>query len=365
MSQAFGSLATLQTTGMTPDLLAQLSFLSQPFAQPAFASMGMRVINGVHDRAPIQATNRMKYLFSKDITRDGTFAALPQNYYQKFVEVSKLIFFKGQNPIDFYNTLNAIVVPPAGQLRGDLTGDATRILFQQTITDALTDDIIRIAFLGDTASGNANYTQLNGFIRLIRQAIYDYTQNSTLDPTKISTYDTGAISSTAAAATAALETAFFQASPALKSVPVNQKKFLVSQSVYDLYVQGLGTVYNTMGWQFIQSAPNGQTLSNAVYYKGIEVVPISAYDRYVAADFTNSGASTLPANMIIFTMLDNLVVGTDRTSGASDLGAAIPFQVYYDMHDLQTKFLSECAIGVNFGNGELISTVGFTAKNYA
>ena len=365
MSTAFGSLATLQTTGMTPELLAQLSFLSSPFAQPEFAKMGMRVINGVHDRAPIQATNRMSYLFKNDTLRDGTFTALPQNYYQKFVETTKLIFFRGQNPIDFYNTLNAIVVPPNPQNRGDLTGTANRVLFQQTITDALTDDIIRLALLGDTSSGNANYTQLNGFVRLIRQAIYDYTQNAALNPFKISTYSTSSISSTAADATAALETAFFQSSPALKSVPKNQKKYIVSQSVYDLYCQGLGTVYNTDGWRFIQDATNGQTFERPVYYKGIEVVPVSAYDRYVAADFTNSGASTLPANMVILAVMDNFVVGTDRLSGDSSLGAQIPFQVYYDMHDLQTKFLSECAMGVNFGNGELISTVGFTAKNYA
>jgi len=366
MSQ-IGPYTSPTTYGISKQLLAeQLSFQPKVFAMPAFADLGMRVITGAKGRVPLQTIRRRQNMLKLD-SGPGTPTASSGNRDIFYADLTRLVMFEQWGWDDLKATLSEVYISSGMTgMRGDLNEYITQ-LYQYRMASDLADNMMQLAWLGNVDSANSNYTQLNGWVRLIRQAIYDYSVTPSFLNTRVAPYTSStALTASSAGALAGFQQCYQQAGAELKSVPVTEKFFLCSLAMYDYYSQSLQGMNNPLAWTWTQTTPTGETLTKSTLtYMGIPIYPISAYDRYVAADFSASGASYLPANFIMLAARDNMVIATDADSATGlPFDAAIDFRVEYAPYVRGTLITCEPAFGVQIANFQEISVVGFSGKNY-
>ena len=134
----------------------------------------------------------------------------------------------------------------------------------------------------------------------------------------------------------------------LRQVPNAMKSFRVTATIADNLMttfEQLGTG-NALGLSLLK---DGQSLA----FRGIPVVEIAGWDTQLAdANNPNSAGNGIDigANMVVYTVNDNLVLGTDVTDPASQL----KFRSNDDDDEL-LKIIAKYKMGTQFVFGELIS----------
>jgi hypothetical protein len=208
-------------------------------------------------------------------------------------------------------------------------------IFLTSVQQGAVSDIQRLLWFGNTASLDTDYNMTDGIWMvhipaLVAQNLIPYTNTNSGAPL---------------AAGDAIDylQAVYDAQPlALKGLPDNMKKFMVSGSIYDQYIKDL---------QAIDTPANGaSTVINGIQtllFNNIAVMPFRNWDY-----LDNTDLNSPMTHRILLTTPENLVVATDVFSDMNS------FMTWYDMEDEVTKVKANFDLGTNYVHESLFS-VGY------
>ncbi len=192
-------------------------------------------------------------------------------------------------------------------------------------------DIVRLAWGGDTASGSAAYDSMDGWMKLMgadSTVLAARTELSAVAPT----------APTAAESLSLLRTMYDSAPAALQQVPAADKRIYVSPKTYNAYLQ------NLEGTSADLAITNQQDGLLVVKFRGVEIVAMYEWDTILAdtdpAMFLRGGVNGTEG--ACYCAVDNLIIGSDVTDPEGS------FKVFYD--DLEEKmfFRGYFKLGVQF-----------------
>jgi hypothetical protein len=133
-------------------------------------------------------------------------------------------------------------------------------------------------------------------------------------------------------AIATLKSLYEGAFKELKGLPASEKKFYVSDAVYDNYLATLEGDTSGAGTKLIQDGVM------TLYYRGIEVVPMG-WNVYIDADFLSQYSTP---HRIIYTAPSNLVLALDATSDFSQAEA------WYNKDEQENRFRMQMKMGAQY-----------------
>lgn len=218
----------------------------------------------------------------------------------------------------------------------DLSGTQIGGLINGMVSEAIGREIFRIFSFGDTTSpaGDPSYYGMcDGlWTRLIAgesgYAVSKIDSISALNQT---------------AGTRALDYLrnLFEGAPnILKQIPVGERRFFVTQNVYE----NLMTTYEDKtldGGGLLQRLEGGVP---TLFFRGVPVIPLIAWDAYISAD--NLGNNT----RILYTTPQNHVIGVDNQADSSN------FMIWRDMDTDVFKIRAKFRLGYNYVHDELQAT---------
>ena len=198
-----------------------------------------------------------------------------------------------------------------------------------------------MAWFAASTAAAADYAQFDGFVQL-------FVDNSAslgkyVEMTAIANIEDTNGDLVADGAYTLLKSAYENQTKVLRQMPNASKSFRVTATIVDNLMttyEQLGTG-NALGLQLLQ---DGQSLS----FRGIPLVEVTGWDTQLA-DATNPNAN-IGKNMLVYTVNDNLVIGTD----VADAGSQLKFRSNDDDDEL-LKIIAKYKMGAQFVFGELIS----------
>ena len=189
------------------------------------------------------------------------------------LEVAELQVFIEQCYTEFSETVFEEALK-SGIDKADITGTFIENVIMTLVKDALIRDNFRIISFGDTGSGNADYNMLDGLWPTLIDGV--------------ATYCVDRIGSALGSGTLSADTAltylkahYEGANIILKQQPVDKRKFYVTGSVYENLMSSYESKSSGSDAQ-LNLLINGTT--GAMKYRGIEVVPVYAWDAALDAD---------------------------------------------------------------------------------
>jgi len=239
---------------------------------------------------------------------------------------------------EFYNSGTAI-----DDLNDTIVGEIAR----RKVAEAIRDDNGRIAWFAANTAADADYAQFDGFIQLFvdnSAELGQYVEMSTIANVEDTNGDL-----VADGAYELLKSAWENQTKVLRQMPRASKEFRVTCTIMD----NLRTTYEQLG--------TGNNLglsmlidgSDSLTFRGITVREVAGWDTQLA-DAANPNSQTngidIGANMMVYTVNDNLVIGSD----VSDPDAQLRFRSNDDDDEL-LKIIAKYKMGAQFVHGELIS----------
>ncbi len=204
----------------------------------------------------------------------------------------------------------------------DRSGDIQEAI-NQLIRDNLRQEMFRLFSFADTTSASANYNVgFNGLWPTLLasggDSIFANTAYNTLSSSTI----------------VAELTKLVNARPAvMKQMPLDRQKIYVTGNVFEAYVQYL----TSQAWnESMLRMENGQL--RARFY-GIDVVPVYAWDQWIAADSATTGTTNV---RMLLTMRENHVLGYDVAPGNEG------FETWFDPNTRYQKFLTRFQMGYQY-----------------
>lgn len=209
-------------------------------------------------------------------------------------------------------------------------------LISQMVSEAVGREVFRIFSFGDTTSpaGDPSYYGMCDGLwsRLINgEAGYDVDK---IDDIAVLNQTSGT------RALDYLRNLYEGAPNILKGIPMNERRFFVTQNVYE----NLMTTYEDKtldGGGLIQRLENGVP---TLFFRGIPVIPLIAWDSWISQDNLGNPAR------ILYTTPQNHVIGVDSAADASS------FRFWWDMDNDVFKIRTKFRMGYNFVHGELQAT---------
>jgi hypothetical protein len=306
---------------------------------PTIATLGTEVIDAKKEDYILTLHNDLR----KITTKRGAACGLPSpkgNFamYTKKLEPVEMEAYNEFCDKELNGTIFA-KMKQSGVSAADITPTEFGAILQDVVFDAVAHDLTRILFLGDTALvGNVDYNQFNGIYKKLKVGTTDLN-----NPVS----DAGAVAPpTLSNIVAELEKVYQAQSRNLRQVPNNQKKFWVTEEIYEVYAQYLTTV----GVQFNQSRIEGG-LDN-VTYKGIPLVPLYIVSKALN-DFASGSPLVVPnPHRIILTKPDQHFIATDYNSSSI-------LKMWYSDDDDKNKILVRYLADYNFKYGDYSVIAGF------
>jgi hypothetical protein len=320
----------LGTSGLTYGGKETTDILLKPsFQDPALNSV-FRIMTDIKSSEKMYLLNPLSY-----ITREYGSCGLPAaasgvNITQKTLTTSPLEAFVEECPDVFSNTVFENWKKSGADVN-DITGTEIEKIIGKITMDAAIRDAFRLATLGDSTGSDVRYTPVDGMWRLI----FDNVESYCIDRTEYLT--DGTLS--ADAALGYLKTLYNNCDNILKSVPENDKHFLVTGSIYDNLLASYesktaGTAEIQFNWLV-----NGVA---SLKFRGIEVKPIRSWDTYISADLANAHP-----HRIVYTKKDNWVLGVEKESDMTT------FRSWYSQDDDIYRSLLRYRMGVQFVHCDL------------
>lgn len=226
----------------------------------------------------------------------------------------------------------------------DLTGTAMQDIFQTLFVNAVTKDINRLAYFGDTTETSATWNALDGVWTKIYPA--EVAAGRTTKVSFTSAKDTVA-ELTAGDGISYLQQVYDNQSTALYGVPDAEKVFNVSRGIYDRYRKDLQDKnYNV--------TDNGILIRNGLQvltFNGIEVVcnPTWTQDINNAVAAGVDTAALLGENLIELTTRYNKVLVSNLN------GMDYSFRTWFEQKDEKVYIMSRPKIGFDIIHGSLAS----------
>jgi hypothetical protein len=203
-----------------------------------------------------------------------------------------------------------------------------------------------MAWFAASTAASSDYNQFDGFVQLFVAG--SASLGKYVEMTAIANVEDTNGDLVADGAYTLLKSAYENQTKVLRQMPNNSKSFRVTATIVDNLMttyEQLGTG-NALGLQLLQ---DGQSLT----FRGIPVVEITGWDTQLA-DAANPNSQTLGIdigkNMVVYTVDDNLVIGTD----VADAGSQLKFRSNDDDDEL-LKIIAKYKMGAQYVFGELIS----------
>lgn len=243
------------------------------------------------------------------------------------LEVTELEVFLEQCKDTFEDSIFEIALKN-GIDRNDIQGTEIETAIRTLVTDALRRDNFDLFSFGDTTATGTFLEPLDGlWTRLIAGT-------ATYEVERI-----GGSLDTLSADSALQRLRFMHesANNILRSLPVSERKFFVTQSIYDNLLTSYESITSGSNLQF-QLLQDGTT---SLKFRGIDVIPVLAWDDAIARYSLGS------PNRIIYTTPQNHVIGVNRAGDDSVVGA------WYERKDRQVYFEAQYRMGYNYVHPDL------------
>jgi len=225
-----------------------------------------------------------------------------------------------------------------GLAEPDLTGTDFAAFLVERMTDAMYEDTLRIAWLGDTDAESVDatpsgilsagvspldYNQIDGFWKQLFAI-------GTATPTQRTTISENALSTKAAQDALANNRAFLtfqsmmnKADYRLRSA--QNKVMLVTMSLLDNYATYLESQGNDASFIRIEQG------FSVLRYRNLEIIGVDLWDRYIRADFDNGTKYDIPHRAVLTTK-ENIALGVDAASALADIDQ------WFERKDKTTNF---------------------------
>jgi len=258
----------------------------------------------------------------------------PVNVDNQTLEVDEFEFRLSQCPDTFNDTILE-ELKNSGVRANDLSGTTLQTIAQRVILDALRRDNFRHFSFGDKAASSSDYNVTDGLFRRLFDGASAYVQ----EVDDISTLN----QSTNTRAIDYFRNLWEGAESILAQLPSAQKKLFVTRNVFDNYLTNLEDKSNTdQGVKYVQDG------IQRAFFRGVEVVPIYAWDDFLAdADNPfNSGVESFNT-AIVYTTPQNHIIGVER---AADQGNV---EQWYEKKDRTYYFQGQYNMGYNYLQDDL------------
>lgn len=215
-----------------------------------------------------------------------------------------------------------------GVMRDDITGTIIEEIALTQIKGAIRRDVSKIQWFADDQSGSNKYDHFDGWIQLAQDN--SGSVGYALDMSG-SLYESGGVLITNGAY-AAMKKLYENQTMPFREMPRNMKRFYVTATVED----NLLTTYEALGTDSgLTRLIEGET---QLKFRGIPVIVVPGWDTALA-DADNPQAAAIGDNLIVLTIPDNLVVGSDVSSPESE------FKVWFDENTEKWYYRTKFKLG--------------------
>lgn len=223
-------------------------------------------------------------------------------------------------------------------LRGTVVEDILRI----KMLEATRSDIARIEWFAKDGHADADYKQFDGWIQLALDSSANLGQVTDMGTN--SSIETSASDDTLVAdgAMTAFRAIWSGQSKTLRAVDRKTKKFYVTSTVMDNYLETLEDLQNTRGHGNLEDG------LSVVNFRGTEIVEVRGWDTHLA-DSGNPQSSIIGNNLIVYTMPDNLIVGSDIINPSAEVS------VRYSEENETLRFKLKMKLGAQILHPEFMS----------
>lgn len=336
-------------TGMpavTPDVVKEMSkTLFEGFYQRPDISSIMQIVEGIKSDAQLIAFKRHSglagYVRSNCETTANTTLTAPT--VNKTWSPKRI----GDRFSECYETFDASFTAwmlKEGTDKPDLVGTEIGMFIAEQLSDMIQETVQRHAWFGDTAiaaltnnnlsSGQLKFfNAIDGIWKQVFNIVAADANRRTTDTTLTTRNTAGTFAAQAFTSadttnqiiTKALDNVWYGADLRLRSMPRNELVFLTTQTMSDQYERERKSI-GTVDLSYMRVEDGVQKM----YSNGIEIVPMSIWDRTIREYLGNSlavpTASTLPHRAIL-THRSNIMLGTES------IGALDALQVWYSQDD--------------------------------
>ena len=308
--------------------------LYEIFYEPVFRSddimRNYRVLPNVKHKMNVFTSAALTKIVNKYTTCSASSGSTQFNIEEKTITAGRMRVALEQCTDEFFGTYieemyrNGVDV---NNLEGTQLADAIVI----RAVKGISQDVVRLAWGGDTASGSSAYDSVDGWMKLMganATVLAARTEESIAAPT----------APVAADALKLIRTMFDNAPAALQQVPASDKKIFVTPKTYNAYLT------NLEGTSADLAITNQQDGVLVVKFRGVELVPMYEWDTILAdtdpAMFLRGGVNGTEG--ACYCAVENLIIGSDVTDPEGS------FKVFYD--DLEEKmfFRGYFKLGVQF-----------------
>ena len=314
--------------------------LNEIFYEPVFRSddimRNYRVIPNVKHKMNVFTSAALTKIVAKYTGCSATSGSTQFNIDEKTITAGRMRVALEQCTDEFFGTYieemyrNGVDVM---NLEGTQLADA----IVNRAVKGIAQDVVRLAWGDDTASGVAGYGNMDGWMKLMGATTAVNNAKSTLtvvDPA----------APTAAESINLIRKAYDAAPAALQQVAAGDKKIFITPKMFNAYLA------NLEGSSADLAIVNTQDGLRTVSFRGVELVPMYEWDTILAdlnptimKSGTHEGTEGL-----CYCAVENLIIGSDVTDPE---GA---FKVFYD--DLEEKmfFRGYFKLGVQFLYASLV-----------
>lgn len=307
-------------------------FFKPSVMTPDFKQL-FRVIDDVQSKKQLNLVGNLSNIVKKYTTCDRPALGDGINITNRTLEVTPLQVWEGQCSDTFEESIFETILK-AGIDRNDITGTDIENAIRTLLTDALRRDNFDLFSFGDTtATGAAAFLdRLDGLWTRLIDGVADYSVQ------RIG----GALGQGALAADAALDRLtdmYEQSNKILRSLPLEERKFFVTQSVFDNLLKSYRSTTSGSELQF-GVTQNG--IQDMKFY-GIDVIPVIAWDAAI------ENYELSDPHRILYTTPQNHAVGVNRANDDSTLG------FWYERKDRKVYIEGLYRMGYNFIHSDLQS----------
>jgi hypothetical protein len=228
-----------------------------------------------------------------------------------------------------------------GWKRGELSPEILNFLSEQRAY-AFNRDMLSFLYLGDTLSATPYYTVLDGIYKKLKAGA------NAVD----GTVDAGAVTATDLNATnflATMRAIYNSQSRFLKQIANEGKVWLVTQEVYDAYINYLYSSTQTNAGIIQRESIVDGLSANSLF--GIPIVVAKIVDERLEADFTDSSGVINPYRIILTTGSNHKIL-LDANGFMEELA-------WYEKKDDTYYLAGSALLAYEYGYGELNVIAGF------
>ena len=307
--------------------------------------MGIRKMNNVKTKVNMYLPSTLNKIVRKYSTCGFSATGNAIDVSDKTLEVSRLKVNLEQCGDTFYGTVWEEFYNP-GTAIDDLTNTIVGDIAIRKVAEGIRDDNGRIAWFAADSAASTDYSQFDGFIQLFVDNSAELGQY--LEMTDIANVEDTNGDLVADGAYELLKYAWENQTKVLRQMPNASKAFRVTCTVMD----NLRTTYEQLGTGNnlgLSMLMDGSTLT----FRGVAIQEVTGWDTQLA-DAANPNSQGLGIdigkNLLVYTVNDNLVLGSDVT----DPQAQLKFRSNDDDDEL-LKIIAKYKMGAQFVHGELIS----------